>query len=32
MIRDSEVFRRAVRAKFYAVCIAFSQRIFADSL
>ena len=32
MIRDSKVFRRAVRAKFYAVRIAFSQRRFADSL
>ena len=32
IIRNSKVFRRAVRAKFYAVRIAFSQRRFADSL
>ena len=32
MIRDSKVFRRAVRAKFYAVRIVFSQRRFTDSL
>ena len=31
-IRDSKVFRRAVRANVYAVRIAFSQRRFADSL
>ena len=32
MIRDSKVFRRAVRAKFYAVRIGFFWRRFADSL
>ena len=32
MIRDSNVFRRALRAKFYAVRIAFFRRRFADSL
>ena len=32
MIRDSNVFRRAVRAKLYAVRIAFFWRKFADSL
>ena len=32
IIRDSKVFRRAVRAKFYAVRIAFFRRKFADSL
>ena len=31
MIRDSNVFRRAVRAKYYAVRIAFFRRRFADS-
>ena len=32
MIRDSNVFRRALRAKFYAARIAFFRRRFADSL
>ena len=32
MIRDSKVFRRAVRAKFYAVRIAFFRKRFVDSL
>ena len=32
MIRDSKVFRRAVRAKLYAVRIVFFRRRFADSL